>query len=240
MKRTADLRTLAREARDAWEANASWWVERMRREAGGDPLRREVLNGAILSMVPDRCTVLDLACGEGYLSHMIVSRVALVVGLDWSSSMIRAARRTVACERSHFVVGDSVGHVPFRTSSFGLVIGNMVAMDIIGLEPALAEARRVVGPTGRGIWTVLDPDGVTAQPHKYFEIVRRLGVRVPQTRWAAWVRIAPDQPSPTLYLHRDASMYCAALDRTGWTIEGIRRLGGGAMPGALLFDVRGG
>lgn len=232
-----ELAQLSREAREAWDRNASWWIFRIREEPGGDAFRREVLNRAIMDSVPrGRLRILDVGCGEGYLARMLAEEGATVVGLDWSLGMLKAAYRASGHHnRLSWTVGDCAGGIPFSEGAFDFVVGNMAAMDILDLERALADARRVVVRSGWATWIVLDPDGVVANPDQYFTIVREEPRRVPCAEWVAWIRIAPDQPAPTLYVHRSAATYLELFARTGWLVQKAHLLGGGPHPRALFY-----
>lgn len=72
--------------------------------------------------------VLDLGCGTGVLTDMILHKSSLVVGCDLSQSMIQCARKkTSYSDKSHFVVGNCL-HIPLSggfdrvLSSFMMVI----------------------------------------------------------------------------------------------------------------------
>lgn len=234
-----ELQSLVSEARDAWEANAVWWAERMQDGPGGDALRTGALNETILSAVPPGCSrILDLACGEGYLSRMLARADVQVTALDWSLGMMRAGQASSPSQRRiSWIVGDS-GLLPCGDGEYDFVLCSMAAMDIVDIEQAFGEARRVVRRSGEGLWTVLDPDAVKSRPEDYLTVVRREARSVPLAEWAAWVRIASDQPLPTLYAHRSVSTYTETFRRTGWAVQGATRIRGDPLPSAIVFRVR--
>lgn len=234
------LHELALEARAAWEANASWWVLRVNSQPGGDAFRRDVLNPAVLSMMPRTGgLVLDLGCGDGYLGRVLGPTGASGVGVDSSRSMIKAANRaSMPDHHMRYIVADAEGGLPFSDATFGTVVSSMAAMDVVGLEEIFKHAHRVATSGGTALWIVPDPAGVEESPTSYFDIVRIEPRPVPFAEWAGWVRIAEDQPEPTLYVHRNERAYSSALTRCGWHTDNSGVLSLGVHPQALLLRTR--
>lgn len=131
---------VADQVRKYKERHANHWEERM---------------GTVLGMVdavaPRPSDVLDLACGIGAFTIAAAKRGHRVVGLDYSETALRAARRLAEEEGAacRFVHGDAT-KLPFEDASFDLVI----ASDIIEhlFDPPLLrmfqECHRVLRPGG--------------------------------------------------------------------------------------------
>lgn len=78
--------------RQSWEANAEAWTAAVR---GGDiASRRLATDEAIVDFVTRRrpARVLDVGCGEGWLSHRLTSLDIEVLGIDASAALISRAR----------------------------------------------------------------------------------------------------------------------------------------------------
>jgi arsenite methyltransferase len=105
--------------------------------------------------------VLDLGVGPGLLAAEIAAAVGAagaVSGIDLSESMIALARRRELAPGAAALelrVAD-VGSLPFERDSFDVAVSTQVYEYVADLEPALAEARRVLRPRGRLL--VLDTD----------------------------------------------------------------------------------
>jgi ubiquinone/menaquinone biosynthesis C-methylase UbiE len=86
-------------------------------------------------------SVLDVACGTGFLTQHVAGRV---VGLDQSPAMLRIARQRLPGGR--FVQGDALG-LPFRTAAFECLIAAHFYghLDSAMRARLLTEARRVAG-----------------------------------------------------------------------------------------------
>ena len=95
--------------------------------------------------------VLDVACGPGYVAEAVAARGADVVGLDFSSEMIKEARRR--CPTIEFLEGDAE-QLPLPNATFDAVVSNFGLLHLARPERALAEAHRVLRQAGRVAFTV--------------------------------------------------------------------------------------
>jgi SAM-dependent methyltransferase len=94
--------------------------------------------------------VLDLGCGDGLFASLMFPDKRLT-GVDITLRVLRWARRSGA----HRLVAAADARVlPFRDAAFNTVFSNCVIEHIPGLDKLFAEARRVLAPGGRLIFTV--------------------------------------------------------------------------------------
>ncbi len=105
--------------------------------------------------------VLDLGTGGGHAALTAARHAAEVVALDLSEAMLAAAGAEAArrgLDNLRFQQG-SVEALPFPAASFDWVISRYSAHHWPRLEPALAEARRVLRPGGRAVFMdIVAPD----------------------------------------------------------------------------------
>ncbi len=94
--------------------------------------------------VPPRGRWLDVGCGTGALSEVILERAdpARVIGIDPSDSFVEHARRHVVDPRATFAVG-SADALPFEDASADAIVTGLVLNFVPELGAALAEMRRV-------------------------------------------------------------------------------------------------
>jgi demethylmenaquinone methyltransferase / 2-methoxy-6-polyprenyl-1,4-benzoquinol methylase len=90
--------------------------------------------------------VLDVACGTGDLALEAASRGASVVGLDFSSEMLRLAREKSAAVE--WIEGSALD-LPFADDAFDAATVGFGARNFADLERGVAEMVRVVKPGGR-------------------------------------------------------------------------------------------
>ena len=95
--------------------------------------------------------VLDVACGPGYVCDAALQLGALPVGVDFAPSMVLEARRRYPA--IEFLEGDAED-LPFPSASWDRVVMNFGILHLARPERALAEARRVLEPSGRFAFTL--------------------------------------------------------------------------------------
>jgi ubiquinone/menaquinone biosynthesis C-methylase UbiE len=96
-------------------------------------------------------SVLDVACGPGYVSAAAKQLGAVPTGMDFSENMISIAK-TMFPEIS-FTQGDAQ-NLPFEDASFDRVLINFGLLHVSHPERACAEACRVLKPKGRLAFSV--------------------------------------------------------------------------------------
>ncbi len=90
-------------------------------------------------------TLLDAGCGPGYVAGAASVLGADCKGLDFSPSMVAAAKRRYP--GTAFVQGD-VEALPFEDNSFDAVVSNIVLFHVTNPAVAVTEAFRVLKPGG--------------------------------------------------------------------------------------------
>src|SRR5438034_11777909 len=96
-------------------------------------------------------SVLDVACGPGYVSAAVKKLGAVPKGVDFSGNMIAVARAMLP--DISFVQGDAQ-HLPFEDASFDRVLVNFGLLHVSHPEKACAEACRVLKSGSRLGFTV--------------------------------------------------------------------------------------
>jgi ubiquinone/menaquinone biosynthesis C-methylase UbiE len=143
-----------------WDEIAEWYDAKQGED--GDLWHRYIIDPCVLDVVgPVRgLRVLDLACGNGYLSRRFAREgAAEVVGVDGSAPVIELARGR---ERARplgvrYEVRDASRLEGFDDGVFDLVLSNMAIMDIEDAAGALREAGRVTRPGGRIVLSLCHP-----------------------------------------------------------------------------------
>lgn len=103
--------------------------------------------------------VLDVACGTGVLGRELASRVGragIVAGLDPSPGMLEVAKQLAPAVEWRQGIAESL---PFPDESFDAVVSQFGLMFFSDRRKALAEALRVLVPSGRlavAVWDSLD------------------------------------------------------------------------------------
>jgi SAM-dependent methyltransferase len=130
--------------RQGWQDEAQNWAA-FARTPGHDGTHETINLPALLDLLPPAGRrTLDLACGEGRISRLLQSLGHRVVGIDASPAMARLT----AGQHSPVLMGDAT-RLPLADEAVDLVVAYMCLHDIDDMPAAVAEASRVLEPSGR-------------------------------------------------------------------------------------------
>lgn len=157
-QRPADKAVGLDDVAEMWNANAEEWDACM--GAVGDDTRRYWSDDIVLDMLgsPAGRRILDLGCGNGYLSRLLAARGADVVGVDMSAGMLSQAASYPATAGSVRYVRSSITDLSALPShSFDGAVSNYVLHDVADYGQALAEVHRVLRPGASLVLTLIHP-----------------------------------------------------------------------------------
>jgi demethylmenaquinone methyltransferase/2-methoxy-6-polyprenyl-1,4-benzoquinol methylase len=182
-----------------WRPRALWDLDRFRRPG---PVHR----------------VLDLGCGTGELTRLVAHHFpgARVLGVDFTAAMLEVAQRRTPAPRDAGAVAygrATAMRLPFPDGTFDLATNAFLARNLVDLDAALVEMRRVLRPGGvLLILEITEPvsPAFGSLFHAYFDHV------VP------WLGAAVDSAGPYRYLPESLRRlpprpaFVAALRRAGF------------------------
>ncbi len=224
------------EAGKYWNDNAEAWTVLAR--SGYDVYRDYLNTPSFLAMLPDVTGLngLDIGCGEGANTRCVAGRGAVMEAIDISDVFIR-----YACESEsesplgiNYQVASMVA-LPFADEQFDFATAFMSLMDVPELEVALAEAFRVIKPSGFFQLSITHPCFDT--PHR--KNLRNEGVtyaievgeyfRQSQGGISEWTFSSAPQELKATYgkfrvpvFHRTLSEWFNLILQTGFTIERLQ------------------
>lgn len=108
----------------------------------------------VAACAPRGAVVLDLGCGTGDLSRLLVQREARsVIGGDFTQEMLVEAERLareadIPPHRLRFTLADALD-LPFSDSAFDVVVSGFLVRNVADRDLALREMYRVLQPGGR-------------------------------------------------------------------------------------------
>ncbi|MBI5630010.1 MAG: class I SAM-dependent methyltransferase [Elusimicrobia bacterium] len=114
------------------------------------PNTYEVMASALDEFQGKPIEVLDLACGDGYITPLCLSRMqegGRFVGVDMVASEVGSANERFRRENVEFLQARAQ-ELPFPSGSFDVVICHLALMLMVPIEPVVAEVRRVLRPGG--------------------------------------------------------------------------------------------
>jgi ubiquinone/menaquinone biosynthesis C-methylase UbiE len=216
-----------------WEANAENWTRFSR--AGYDVYRDALNTPEFLAMLPpiDGLSGLDIGCGEGTNTRQLARRGARMNAIDFAPTFIQFAKEEEARDPRgiSFQISDAAA-LPFPDACFDFATAFMSFMDIADQPRALAEAARVLRPSGFLQFSILHPcftpphrrvvrdaQGATLaiEVGRYFECGPYLDVWMFSTMPAE--QRARVEPFRIPVFHRTLSSWVELICRAGLVIE---------------------
>ncbi len=144
---------------EAWARMAEWYDAKQ--GDAGDLWHRTLIDPTFLRVVGDvrGRRVLDLACGNGYLSRRFARAGAKVVGVDASAPILARARAREEHEPLGIVyhVADAADLRMLEDAGFDVVACNMAFMDMEDVEKPIRESARILRPGGRLVASLSHP-----------------------------------------------------------------------------------
>ncbi len=213
-----------------WARLADWYDAKQGDD--GDLWHRTLIDPAFLSVVGDvrGLRVLDLACGNGYLSRRFARAGAAVVGVDASAPIIERAKAREAKDPLgiRYLAADATQRLPLASRTFDLVASNMALMDMEDAEGAIQEVARVLKPRGRFIASLCHPcfdqgPSSTWVMERFFrttKVWRKIArYRQPFADEMPWG--IEDRTVMTVGYHRPLSWYARVLRDAGFLIRSL-------------------
>ena len=143
----------------SWAELASW--NDAKQGDTGDLWHRTLIDPPFLRVLGDvrGLRVLDLCCGNGYLSRRYARAGARVTAVDGSAPILELAKARQAKEPLgiEYRVANAAHLTDFEDGSFDLIACNMALMDIQDAEGAIREVGRVLKPGGRFVASLSHP-----------------------------------------------------------------------------------
>ena len=142
-----------------WSEMASWWDEKQGDE--GDLWHRALIDPPLIRLAGEvrGLRVLDLACGNGYLSRRFARQGAKVTAVDANVPLIElvSKREEQAPSGISYHVSDAAHLEMLSDGTIDLVVCNMALMDIENAEGAIQEVSRVLKTGGRFVASISHP-----------------------------------------------------------------------------------
>lgn len=216
--------------REAWNANAAFWDERM---GDGNDFHLKLIRPAVealLELQPGE-RVLDAACGNGLFARRLVDLGATVVAFDFEALIERARARNAGYEgRIDYRVLDATDVAQLRAleGPFDAIVCNMGLMDMADIGPMIDVGRELLRPDGRFVFAVTHPcfnsnhakivaersqaDGAT----QFF--LKLAGYK---EELIAYGDAIVGQPKKQLYFDRPLESLLGAFFRVGYVLDGL-------------------
>ena len=214
------------------EGFGAWYDEKQ--GDTGDPWHRTLIDPGLFSLlgtIEPGTWILDVGCGNGYLSRRLAREGARVVGVDRARELIERARAREASDPLGITYHErDAAHLDgLESGTFQVAIANMSLMDIEDAQGAIREIARVVADGGRFVFSMSHPcfdvDNrstwdieVAGGPGNPPVVFRKItNYRNPHSERYTW-KLGEGQTVITTGYHRSLEFYAHALREAGWVI----------------------
>lgn len=232
---TENLDDLNRETREAWEANAEVWDNRMGDEGNDffNILCWPAL-ASLLNLKPDS-HILDIACGNGLTTRRLAELGAQVTAFDFSSNLIEKAKARLADHASqvNFHVIDATDKsqlLSLGEGKFDSALSNMALFDMADIETLFQVLPKLLKPNGTFVFSIMHPAfnnssavHVAEEMDDNGEIKTVYSIKVsryitPHNQRGLALR---NQPKPQVYFERPLQYYLNLGFRNGFILDGF-------------------
>lgn len=232
------INSLNNQTREAWNATAQAWDERMGDE--GNDFHRYLVRPAIEKLLELKSgqRILDIGCGNGLTTRRLASFGAKVTGIDFASEMIENARKRTNLNQGNkelieYQVLDATDEkalLKLDEYSFDAAVSAMALMDMAEIEPLFKALTKLIRPGGYFIFAVMHPcfnsmhtslGGELVENEK--ELYTQYYIKVKGYLKSSKVRglALENQSQPHIYFHRPLHSLLNTAFKFGFVLDGL-------------------
>ncbi|HVT75005.1 MAG TPA: class I SAM-dependent methyltransferase [Candidatus Paceibacterota bacterium] len=209
----------------SWGGVAGWYDKVVNDE---DSYQSQVILPSIVRlMAPKRGDrILDLACGQGFFSHVLAAEGAHVTGVDIAPELIDIAR-THAMHNQEFYVSSADDLRAFKDKTYDAALCVLAIQNIEKMNIAFKEVGRVVKPGGKFVVVLNHPafripnKSAWGFDDKADAQYRRVDEYISESRAAIDMHPGQAKKDVTYSFHRPIQNYSKALANAGFAIARI-------------------
>lgn len=218
-----------------WDAIASARDEQI--SSGKDHSANKILAPSIIKHIPECNSLIDIGCGTGWLTELLVTKSTRVTGIDPSKTSIAIARERHGGPSITYN-NDSIESFSTKAEKFDAAVSNMAASCAPDLDSFFISSRAILKQKSLYILTI---------PHPCFWPLYWGYASHPQFNYNNSIAVegefkiqAESTKFMTTHFHHPLERYISILYSSGFTIESISELTGQGynFPRFLLLKAR--
>lgn len=208
------------ESQKIWNDLGLWWDLNVE---DGDSFHRAFVFPTIEKFLDLKGgeSILDAGCGNGALSRLMTTMGARVIGVDFSSSLIKQARQRstdIQFEEMSLTNENQLYNLAMR-EKFDRIVCSMVLHDMSSVDPFFKSLKLLLKPKGTFIFSIPHPCFNT--PTTLFEPPDCITIKNYIKQNVFKMRSKPNQPIEQLVFHRPMKEYFNSLTAVGMVMNGF-------------------
>ena len=231
------MENLNQTTKDAWEANAEVWDDRMGNE--GNDFFNILCWSPLASLLDPKpgAIILDIACGNGLTTRRLAEAGCRVTAFDFSANLIEYAKQRTASYKSRITyhVLDATDQAQLLSAlqpaaPFDSALSNMALFDMADVEPLFRALPKLLKPGGTFVFSITHPCFNNATSAHVVEEIDNNGemqiaysVKVSRYMTPYSVRglALRNQPKPQIYFERPLQYYLNLAFKNGFVLDGF-------------------
>lgn len=223
--------------KEAWDANAEVWDQRMGDE--GNDFFNILCWPPIASLLDPQPgnTILDIACGNGLTTRRLAELGCQVTAFDFSANLIECAKARTSNLQSliYYHVLDAADEAQLLATlqplaPFDSALSNMALFDMADVEPLFRTLPKLLKPGGTFVFSITHPCFNNASSAHVVEEIDNAGemqitysVKVSRymTAYSARGLALRNQPKPQIYFERPLQYYLDLAFKNGFVLDGF-------------------
>jgi 2-polyprenyl-3-methyl-5-hydroxy-6-metoxy-1,4-benzoquinol methylase len=228
-----DAAAVNEETREAWNANAAFWDERM---GDGNSFVNVLCWPAMHALLNIQAgqRVLDIACGNGLTSRRLAALGAQVTSFDFAAEMIALARQRGGEDRIEYRVIDATDEAALLAlgeDSYDAALCNMALFDMADVRPLFRTLPHLLKRGGSFVFSIIHPSFNNPHIAKVAEeadiegnINTTYSIKVYKYKSATTSHgvAMRNQPRAQLYFHRPLEMMLGYGFDNGFVLDELR------------------
>jgi 2-polyprenyl-3-methyl-5-hydroxy-6-metoxy-1,4-benzoquinol methylase len=237
LQEMTSMQNLNESTKDAWDANAEVWDQRMG-DAGNDFFNLLCWTPLASLLDPNPGDhILDIACGNGLTTRRLAELGVKVTAFDFSAKLIEYAKQRTSsyASRITYHVIDATDQAQLLSTLqplalFDSALSNMALFDMADVEPLFRALPKLLKPGGSFVFSITHPCFNNASSAHIVEEIDNNGemqitysVKVSRymTTYSARGLALRNQPVPQIYFERPLQYYLNLGFQNGFFLDGF-------------------